>query len=383
MVHLKRTAIAIAIALFCLGWTRPALAADEITLGAVTFRPIARAFIDAGLIRHDDRTTANARLTTFRLGGSGSIGGSKGIDYFMLWELRDLFGNPQPEARLRYALVHVGIDKHTYLEVGQNDQPFALEGMATTKMMSFMEFGLPLALEPLYHFGAVVSRHHDNWGAAFGVFSGTLGQRYHDSGKGWSGRAFASPIKNGPNLLHVGASYGERDPDGQLYRLFLRPEAFIYDHPLVDTGLIRDVRALKPIGVEAAWVRGPLSVQGEFVRLNMTRHAPAADLSFDGGYVYVAYSLTGEQRPYDGGRGAFYSIRPRGKTAVELLARVSWLDLDDKTVRGGKEVNFTAGLNWYLNPHARMMFNAIAADSKRGGRERNLLVGQARLQLDW
>lgn len=383
MVHLKRTAIAVAIALFCLGWTGPAFAADEITMGPVTFRPIARAFIDAGLIRDEDRTTANARLTTFRLGGAGSIGGRDGVKYFMLWELRDLFGNPQPEARLRYALFHVDIDKHTYVEVGQNDQPFALEGMATTKMMSFMEFGLPLALVPLYHFGAVTTRHHDNWGAAFGVFSGTLGQRYHDSGKGWSARAFASPIKDGPNLLHVGASYGERDPDGQIYRLFLRPETFIFDHPLVDTGLITDVKALKPLGLEAAWVRGPLSLQGEFVHLNMTRHAPAENLGFNGGYVYIAYSLTGEQRPFDSGIGGFASIRPRGKTAVEILARVSWLDLDDKTIRGGKEVNFTAGLNWYLNPHARMMFNVIAADSKRGGRERNLLVGQARLQLDW
>jgi phosphate-selective porin OprO/OprP len=140
---------------------------------------------------------------------------------------------------------------------------------------------------------------------------------------------------------------------------------------------------LKPIGVEAAWVRGPLSVQGEFVRLNMTRHAPAPDLGFDGGYVYVAYSLTGEQRPFDSGHGAFASIRPRGKTAVELLARVSWLDLDDKSIRGGKEVNYTAGLNWYLNPHARTMFNVIAVDSKRQGRERNPVIAQARLQLDW
>lgn len=383
MIHLKRIAFAVAIALSCLVWTRPAFAADEMTFGAVTFRPIARAFIDAGLIRDEGRTTANARLTTFRLGGAGAIGGPGGVQYFMLWDFRDLFGNSQPEARLRYALVHVEIDKHTYVEVGQNDQPFALEGMATTKMMSFMEFGLPLALEPFYHFGTVVSRHHDNWGAAFGVFSGTLGQRFHDSGKGWSARAFASPIKNGPNLLHVGASYGERDPDGQLYRLFLRPEAFIFDHPLVDTGLIRDVQALKPIALEAAWVRGPLSVQGEFVRLNVTRHAPAENLGFDGGYVYVAYSLTGEQRPFDSGRGGFASIRPRGKTAVELLARVSWLDLDDKSIRGGKEVNYTAGLNWYLNPHARTMFNVIAVDSKRQGRERNPVIAQARLQLDW
>ena len=383
MIHLKRTAIAVAIALFCLGWTRPAYAADEITLGPVTFRPSASAFIDAGLIRDDGRTTANARLTLFRIGGTGSIGGPEGVKYFLLWELRDLFGNPQPEARLRYALVHVDIDKHSYVEVGQNDQPFGLEAMATTKNMSFMEWGLPLALGPLYHFGTRISREHDNWGAAIGVFSGTLGQRFHDRGKGWSGRVFASPIKKGANLLHIGASYGERDPDGQIYRFFQRPEAFIFDHPLVDSGPINNVRALKPVGFEAAWVRGPLSLQGEFVHLEITRRAPGEDLGFDGGYVYIAYSLTGEQRPFDSGRGSFGAIHPRRETAVELLARVSWLDLDDETIRGGKEVNYTAGLNWYLNPHARMMFNVIAVDSKRAGRERNPVIAQARLQLNW
>ncbi len=66
--------------------------------------------------------------------------------------------------------------------------------------------------------------------------------------------------------------------------------------------------------------------------------------------------------------GVFTGVWPdRGWGAVELAARVSHLDLFDETVRGGRVVNSTAGVNWYVTRNVRLMFNYVSANVKRRG----------------
>ena len=71
-------------------------------------------------------------------------------------------------------------------------------------------------------------------------------------------------------------------------------------------------------------------------------------------------------------RGRFTGVVPKHNFhpfrkqygAWELGARVSYLDLNDGPIRGGEELNFTAGINWYLRQNVRMMFNYIHATVK-------------------
>jgi len=50
----------------------------------------------------------------------------------------------------------------------------------------------------------------------------------------------------------------------------------------------------------------------------------------------------------------------RGWGAWQVGLRFSYLDLNDKTIQGGTISDWTAGLNWYLNPNMKFQLNYIA-----------------------
>ena len=66
--------------------------------------------------------------------------------------------------------------------------------------------------------------------------------------------------------------------------------------------------------------------------------------------------LTGEHRTYQPARGKW--------GALELSLRLSAVNLKDKNIAGGRELNITVGLNWYLKRKLRLMVNYIHADLK-------------------
>lgn len=51
-----------------------------------------------------------------------------------------------------------------------------------------------------------------------------------------------------------------------------------------------------------------------------------------------------------------------GSGAIELKARYSGIDLNDEDFDGGRLNDLTLGVNWYLNPNTRVMFDYVRAD---------------------
>ena len=65
----------------------------------------------------------------------------------------------------------------------------------------------------------------------------------------------------------------------------------------------------------------------------------------------------------DGNVGNVVPSRPWG--ALEFLLRYSTLDLDDGNILGGREHDWTLGVNWYLGQHLKLQANYIRAFSDR------------------
>ncbi len=278
--------------------------------------------------------------------------------------------------------VYMGLKKVPYVgsvRVGQFKEPFSLEELTSSNYVTFMERSLVNTFAPGRNVGVMF---HDTlldkrmtWAA--GVF------RQTDSfGDGIGGRDYNVTARltglpwyedDGKKLLHLGVAYTHQNYEDDTIRFRARPEAHLSPR-LADTGTF-SAEYGDFIGAEAALVHGPLSVQGEYVHSFIEGRSPwIGDPNFWAASVQASYFLTGEHRPYKTSTGTFDRVRPLrnfgkdgGPGAWELAARVSYLNLNDDGVDGGRLRDLTVGLNWYLNPSVRTMWNYVLADPSDGG----------------
>ena len=178
-------------------------------------------------------------------------------------------------------------------------------------------------------------------------------------------------------FLHLGLGLGWVFAGDEEVRYRSRPESHLAPR-LVDTGPI-DAGDAAMLGFEAIWSRGPLSLMGEVILSQVQDRTLGDDLLFGGAYLSAHYILTGEVWPYDPKIGTFRSIKPArpfrfrngGPGAWEVSLRASVLDLNDKSVRGGRMDILMAGLNWHWNKHSKWMLNGGVAEIENSDGQRS------------
>jgi phosphate-selective porin OprO and OprP len=270
------------------------------------------------------------------------------------------------------------------IRVGHFKEPWSLEEQTSSKYLTFMERSpMNEAWSPSRNTGFMIHDGTDRLRWAAGAFlpADDFGNAPETDEWGWTGRITGLPWRAGDDrFLHLGAAASRRDPVDDAARFRSRPEAHLAPR-FVDTGnLATDGVTL--LGLEAAWVHGPYSLQGEWSQAAVDRPG-AADADLAGHYLFASWFLTGESRPYDD--GAFGRVKPArpfgtGPGAWEVAARWSSLDLDDAGVAGGQLDDLTLGLNWYLYSNVRWMLNYVLADLEGVG---DADVVEMRFQIDF
>ena len=187
-------------------------------------------------------------------------------------------------------------------------------------------------------------------------------------------------------LLHLGAALSYVFSDASDIRYQARPESHLAPF-LVDTGDIKAHNATQ-LGLESAYVRGPFSLQAEMTGSWIADTASGGRM-FWGAYGYASWFVTGEHRVYDKAGGVFGRLSPQETFAplhkqwgaLEVAARLSYLNLEDGPIDGGRMMIFMPGINWYLSQHLRLQANYGWAMVHEGPHPGNLHLFQARLQL--
>ena len=332
-----------------------------------------RFLYDLGWMSCDDqvedivgRVVDGAQTRSARMYAAGSI--YKNVDYKLEFDFAG--GN----ANLTDAYIKIrglGLGPIDYVQIGHFNEPFDLEQIAGSKYPTFLEFGLPCAFTPGRNGGVMTGGNlmakRMSWHVGLFRPTDNFGNAQAERAYHVTGRATYLPWyeNGGADLMHVAAAYSYRStPETNLVSYSRRPD---YNNTLafVDTGNF-DSEHTNLFSAEAAWVCGPLSVQGYYAAA-MNDADDDDDVCLDGFYGYVSYFLTGEHRNYNTSNGTFGRISPKanfgadGCGAWEVAARYSYLDLSDGEADGGRLATTTLGLNWYLNPQVRIMWNWVHA----------------------
>lgn len=113
------------------------------------------------------------------------------------------------------------------------------------------------------------------------------------------------------------------------------------------------------------------------------------DPLFHGGDAVVSFLITGETRKYNTAGGYFLAVSPRrtlfegGPGAFEAVLRLSYIDLDDGEVQGGRFWRLTPMVNWYLSDNLRLELAYGVGQLDRFGLVGTTQFFQTRLQFQF
>ena len=283
------------------------------------------------------------------------------------------------------------------LQVGQLDPPMSMDALSSSFARPFMEKSLPVdAFVPNGKGGVMLANRTASqdvtW--ALGWFADGASREEGENNNSLtrvSGRLTWLPFAGGEKevpLLHLGAYASFMFSANDQIQYDTRAESN-WAPKLFNTGAI-DGRGSIVLGNEVAVAQGPWSVQGELLAAQV-QGASGGDAHFSGAYVLETWCLTGEPRPYDRTKGYFGSVTPqqpvtygtRNIGAWEAAMRLSYLNLVDGAVHGGRGVELMAGLNWYLTQNLRLQLDYGYTYAQDGPQNGNLRLLQTRFDMSW
>lgn len=296
------------------------------------------------------------------------------------------------ESELKDGFINANYVTYAQVKAGQYKVPFSLERMASANHIDFVERALPVDnLTPDRDLGIMLHGAYLPFGLSYGVgiFNGArANERDTDDHKDVALRIALSPFHQKGPLLVKGLHFGFSTTYGEQEMAFPDDKDSFWSKGKLETagdtkffefasGVAHDGKRQR-LGTELAWVLGPLTLKGEWIRVDLedlkNQLGESHDLSMNGGYVSLAWFLTGEEQQFDVSQAVFKRTKPKKIFdpskglwgAVQLVGRYESLNLSSgffdhgyadraRYTDGAKGGTF--GVNWYLNDMVRVMLN--------------------------
>jgi phosphate-selective porin OprO/OprP len=158
---------------------------------------------------------------------------------------------------------------------------------------------------------------------------------------------------NGGAHLGLAASYRE----GDFQRISFLPEVREADRIVLARP---ESNTLGILGLEGAYIRGPLQVQAE---AQYGQYNGRVNGYGGGGYVQAAWLVTGGRRKYNPRWGTLAPYKPAGRYSVEVFARLSHTRGDDD-IRGWNDFKaVTLGSSFFFR-NLRCSINVLYGESR-------------------
>jgi phosphate-selective porin OprO/OprP len=347
-----------------------------------------------------------------RLGAEGTF--MKILDYKFEYDFSR--GNGSVGSGITDAFVRLNQNNAMSYKIGSFKEPFSLEEAASNRFLTFAERHMSVNAfvdnPNTYKTGIGANYAVTRWqtGMAFqtepiGAWSAAStsvnanGNQSRNNGSGDTGWQGIGRISGRPfmvddtNFVHVGVSGGHTEVNNQ-YRadntfvgangtgggggmaFFAFPGTGVDRSNMLNTGNLttgsqgslgaRRIDSYDRFGTELWINRGPLSLQGEYLRTNINGLGYNANEHLTGYYGFASYFLTGESKTYHVRNGAANRLRPRsvfgwgsnsGWGAWEVASGYDYINMNSGVITGGKADMARVALNWYPHNNIKWQWN--------------------------
>jgi phosphate-selective porin OprO/OprP len=173
---------------------------------------------------------------------------------------------------------------------------------------------------------------------------------------------FGTPILAGDRVLHLGAAFTDRNLDAAQEEAGFRLRIAESGERIATPSLL--TREDRQAGLEALYIEGPFSLQGEYFWRDLQGAGDTRDAEVHSHYLQAAWTVTGESRGYQRNAGVPGMIKPAGPGgAVELVAKLERITFDRPEGANPSARAYLAGANWYPNQNVKLMLNVTLVDT--------------------
>jgi phosphate-selective porin OprO/OprP len=217
--------------------------------------------------------------------------------------------------------------------------------------------------------GVGYMRAGDSYTAGLSVFNlrGAAGVR--NEGVGVAGRFTWAPINRETSTLHLGGWFSVEDLNQGSANTSASVSYAGRRGPSQTIASVNGVAGDKitAYGAEVAGSFGPTFFQGEYVQSTFEQPHLTQDQDVTTWYVQGSWMLNGGHKPYKAAAGVFGSPRVDKNGLWELTARYD--TIENKDILNREASSWLLGLNYYVNPNLRFMFNYTKGENEVNGDE--------------
>lgn len=168
------------------------------------------------------------------------------------------------------------------------------------------------------------------------------------------------PLNESGRLFHLGSGilYKTPDKDREIGKRIITMKSkgttYLTVPYLLDL-TVDHVRTQYQWNVETVFQYHRSFIQAEYIQMRINRTGGLKTYLAKGGYVEGGYLIKGRALGYD--TIDALPISPSGSHALCIFSRFNYTDLNDSSLKGGKQYDISWGVNYYLNTYITFRFN--------------------------
>ncbi len=212
-------------------------------------------------------------------------------------------------------------------------------------------------------------RAGENYTVGLSVFNLRSAAGVRNEGAGFAGRATYAPINNDNSTLHIGGWVSSEDLNKGSVTTTAVANYAGRRGPSLTIASISGISGDKitAYGAEIAGSFGPAFFQGEYVQSTYEQPFRTPDQDVTTWYLQGSWILNGGHKAYKPATGVFASPKVGDKGLWELTARYD--TIENESIRNREASSMLFGVNYYVNPNLRFMFNYTQGENEVNGDE--------------